>query len=69
MRILEDVSAVSFVIDFFLSAGCFSFRCFLIASVMSVFHVHEEGWTKISMDDVEGLHWKYEAEVRHGNAI
>uniref|UniRef100_A0A7S0QCX3 Proteasome subunit beta n=1 Tax=Cryptomonas curvata TaxID=233186 RepID=A0A7S0QCX3_9CRYP len=36
---------------------------------VSVFHVHEEGWTKISMDDVEGLHWKYEAEVRQGNAI
>lgn len=28
----------------------------------AVYHVHEDGWTKVSMDDVEELHWKYEAE-------
>jgi hypothetical protein len=29
-----------------------------------VYHVHEDGWTKVSMDDVEELHWKYEAEKK-----
>jgi len=27
-----------------------------------VYHVHEDGWTKISMDDCEKLHWQYHAE-------
>jgi len=31
---------------------------------VSVYHVHEDGWTKVSMDDVEELHWKYEAEKK-----
>mmetsp|Transcript_18150 Transcript_18150/g.43754 ORF Transcript_18150/g.43754 Transcript_18150/m.43754 type:complete len:285 (-) Transcript_18150:1028-1882(-) len=38
-----------------------TFRDAMSGGRVSVYHVREDGWDKISMDDVEGLHWKYAA--------
>mmetsp|Transcript_8814 Transcript_8814/g.17596 ORF Transcript_8814/g.17596 Transcript_8814/m.17596 type:complete len:282 (+) Transcript_8814:108-953(+) len=40
-----------------------TFRDAMSGGRVSVYHVNEGGWDKISMDDVEGLHWKYAAEA------
>jgi 20S proteasome subunit beta 5 len=39
-----------------------TFRDAMSGGRVSVYHVHEDGWTKISMDDCEKLHWQYHAE-------
>jgi 20S proteasome subunit beta 5 len=41
-----------------------TFRDAASGGFVSVYHVHEDGWTKVSVDDVEQLHWKYEAEKK-----
>mmetsp|Transcript_67894 Transcript_67894/g.162511 ORF Transcript_67894/g.162511 Transcript_67894/m.162511 type:complete len:281 (-) Transcript_67894:336-1178(-) len=39
-----------------------TFRDAMSGGRVSVYHVHAEGWTKVSMDDCEELHWQYDAE-------
>ncbi|EKX38095.1 20S proteasome subunit beta type 5 [Guillardia theta CCMP2712] len=40
-----------------------TFRDAMSGGRVSVYHVHENGWTKISMDDVQLLHEKYMKEA------
>lgn len=39
-----------------------TYRDAMSGGFVSVYHVHADGWTKISMDDCQVLHEKYEAE-------
>ena len=39
-----------------------TYRDAMSGGFVSVYHVHADGWTKISMDDCEKLHWQYHAE-------
>jgi len=37
------------------------FRDAMSGGYVSVYHVHADGWTKVSMDDCQILHEQYEA--------
>ena len=39
-----------------------TYRDAMSGGFVSVYHVHADGWTKISMDDCQILHERYEAE-------
>lgn len=39
-----------------------TFRDSYSGGIVTVYHVRETGWVKISADDVFGLHYKYQAE-------
>jgi 20S proteasome subunit beta 5 len=41
-----------------------TFRDAASGGFVSVYHVQEDGWKKVSIDDVEKLHWQYEAEKK-----
>jgi len=41
-----------------------TFRDAMSGGRVSVYHMAEDGWTKISMDDVTELHWKYNGDPK-----